>query len=418
MTTILTVLGGSAVVTPQLAAALANEPLLEGMDVELRLVGRDPVKLARVVDASSAATRGGSCRVNASGSLNTAAALEGANVVLNQVRAGGLAGRAFDERFPAELGLPGEETMGPGGFANAWRTIPVVEGLFQQMRERAPSAKLLNLTNPAGIVHQVADRLELDILTLCDSPVTLARTAAEYAGVASASATPGYIGTNHGGWLTSLTVQDEDVLPRVLERADELGADLGFDGDLLRRLRAVPNVYLRYLYYPDRQLALQRAKHRVRAEELLELEAEALAAYGAGEDAQRLTKKRRAVWYTDCVVPVVAALTSGRPLVTIAGVTNGELVDWLPNETMLEVPVQIDADGVSVLGVDELAVESRTLLLENAAYELRTVEAVLAGDRDAAIHALTANPMVPSFDVASRAMELIEAEFGARTGRP
>ena len=418
MTAVVTVLGGSAVVTPQLAAALAGEPALAGEHVELRLVGRDAVKLSRVAGASTAAARGGACTVSVSESLDAAAALEGAHFVVNQVRAGGLTGRAFDERFPLELGLPGEETMGPGGFANAWRTIPVVDSLFRLVREHAPEAKVLSLTNPAGIVHQVADRVGLDILTLCDSPVTLTRTAADYAGVAQSSPIPGYVGTNHGGWLTSLRVEGADVLPIALEHADELGKRLGFDGDLLRRLRAVPNVYLRYIYYPDRQLAAQRSKPRVRAEELLDLESEALAAYSEGGDPGRVTEQRRALWYTECIAPVVGALVSGQPLLTIGGVTNGDLVEWLPPETMLEVPVEIDADGVRALPtVDELAVESRTLLLANSTYEQLTVEAVLTGDRTAAIQALAANPIVPSVDVAAHAVELIEAEFGPITRR-
>jgi 6-phospho-beta-glucosidase len=412
VTWIVTVLGGSAVVTPQLAAALADATELAGERIELRLVGRDVAKLEAVVDAATAVVRDGACRVVVSGGADVTAALDGARFVVNQVRAGGLTARAFDERFPQELGLPGEETMGPGGFANAWRTIPVVEELFGLVRRQAPGATLLNLTNPAGIVHQVADRAGLDVITLCDSPVTLARTAAAFAGAAGAEATPGYVGTNHGGWLTSLHIDGSDVLSRALDHADELGERLGFDGELLRRLGAIPNVYLRYVYYPERQLAAQRAKGRVRADELLELESAALAAYRA-DDAKAVSAQRRAVWYTECVVPMIGALATGGPMVTIAGVTNGGLLPWLPPETMLEVPVSVDNGSLSVLGADPLSVDSQALLLQNAAYEQLTVDAVIARDREAAIRALAANPVVPSFDIAAAAVALIEAEFGA-----
>jgi 6-phospho-beta-glucosidase len=415
VTWVVTVLGGSAIVTPQLAAALADSGDLTGERIELRLVGRDAAKLDSVVEAAASAAGGGRCDVAVSGGVDVAAALTGARYVVNQVRAGGLAARAFDERFPRQLGLPGEETMGPGGFANAWRTIPVVEDLFRLVREHAPEATLLNLTNPAGIVHQVADRVGVRTITLCDSPVTLAATVAEFAGADGAEVIPGYVGTNHGGWLTSLHVDGGDVLPRALDRADELGPRLGFDGELLRRLRAVPNVYLRYVYYPERQLALQTAKGSVRAEELLELEAEALTGHGGG-DLTMVAERRRAVWYTECIVPVIGALVSGRRIVTIAGVTNDGLLPWLPPETMLELPVEVDGSGVRALGVDPLALDARAVLLANAAYEHLTVEAVMARDHDAAVRALAANPLVPSFDVASEAVALIEAEFGAWNG--
>ena len=78
--------------------------------------------------------------------------------MLNQMRIGGLDARAHDETFPHALGFPGEETIGPGGFANALRTIPVVNWAMEIVSEVAPNAVVLNLTNPASIVHYAVDR--------------------------------------------------------------------------------------------------------------------------------------------------------------------------------------------------------------------------------------------------------------------
>ena len=55
-------------------------------------------------------------------------ALEGADVVLNAVRVGGLAARVFDESYPQRHRCPGEETMGPGGLANALRIAAINGG--------------------------------------------------------------------------------------------------------------------------------------------------------------------------------------------------------------------------------------------------------------------------------------------------
>lgn len=410
MTARVAVLGGSAVATPQLAACLAREPLLVGEHLDLVLIGRAKEKLARVADAARVAAAGGDCAVEVQSETDVERGLLGATFVVNQVRAGGLQARAFDETFPHELGLPGEETMGPGGFANAWRTIPVVEELFRVCSAVAPRAKLLNLTNPAGMVHQMAASAGLDVLTLCDSPITLARTVS--AAIGAEGAEPGYVGTNHGGWLTSLHLNGDDVLARVLERADDLGPQLGFDAALLRWLGAVPNVYLRYVYYPERQLAEQLRRGRARAEELLELEAEALRRYGAGGGSDAIAGKRRAVWYTECIVPVVAAILSQTPLTIIAGVTNGSLLSWLPPETMLEVPVKIADSEIRPIGVDPLAPDAAALLLENAVYESLAVRAIAGVARDECVRALAANPLVGSVDLAARTVELIEARFG------
>ncbi len=65
--------------------------------------------------------------------------LDGADVVLIQMRVGGLDARVLDETFPRAFGLPGEETMGPGGFANALRTVPALATAWDSIAARAPT---------------------------------------------------------------------------------------------------------------------------------------------------------------------------------------------------------------------------------------------------------------------------------------
>lgn len=144
------VLGGSSVSTPQFAEALAGWARESGRDVELVLVGRSTDKLRTVAAACSrvAAKAPGGTGVTVRWSVDIDEGLDGADIVLNQVRVGGLQARAFDERFPWRLGLPGEETMGPGGFSNACRTLPVVRDLFERCAAAAPDALIVNLDEP------------------------------------------------------------------------------------------------------------------------------------------------------------------------------------------------------------------------------------------------------------------------------
>ncbi|MCC7206002.1 MAG: 6-phospho-beta-glucosidase, partial [Anaerolineae bacterium] len=117
----LTILGGSSVAVPELIAAL--EPHLcsaPGGERALRVVlhGRDARKLAlveRVCRGMAADIPG----LDVSATTDLPAALRSADIVLNQVRVGGLDGRAYDETFPHCWNIPGEETIGPGGAANA-----------------------------------------------------------------------------------------------------------------------------------------------------------------------------------------------------------------------------------------------------------------------------------------------------------
>ncbi len=402
------VLGGSAVVTPQLVEALGRQPALAERRLEVVLIGRNAAKLERVASAARRLSIGEKLSVRAE--TDPEAGLRGASYVVNQVRAGGLEARAFDERFPQDLGLPGEETMGAGGFANAWRTLPVVADLFARCAAVSPDARLLNLTNPAGMVHQVAARAGLVVTTFCDSPVTLSRAAARAAGLEPEAATPNYVGTNHGGWVTS--VRDDrgtDFLQTALADSS-LVEGLGFDPGFVARIGALPNAYLRYVYHPDRMLQQQAAKPRVRAEELLDLERDTLTAYEAGDDLSEVSSKRQALWYTLCIAPAVASFISGEETAMIAGITNERLLSWLPAQTMLEVPVTLGTGGArTVTAPDALAPDVAALLAANAAYEALAVEALLHGDRTDRVRALAANPMIASVDLADRAVRAIEA---------
>lgn len=399
------VLGGSAVSMPQLAAALADEG---PAGVELALVGRSPAKLALVAASARAAGRDA---VAVSEHTRPEKAIEGAAVVLSQVRVGGLDGRAFDEQFTRDLGIPGEETVGPGGFSSAWRTLPVVRELMERVRRAAPDTLVLNLTNPAGMVQRVSEAAGLTTITLCDAPLVLAKKLAALLGADPAAARPRYAGLNHCGWITGLEIDGVDRLPDVLAH-DDLGALTGVDADVTAWLGAVPNPYLKYLYHPERQLEAQRSKERVRAQELEELERQALDDYARGADPAAAAKRRPAPWYLECVVPLVRSLVAGDSVHTIVDVANCGLLPFLPDETTVEVAAHVERGIVSPLAPDPLPADAQSILLQVAAYDQLAVEAILTGDRVGCVRALAAHPLVPSVDVARELVDRIERRHG------
>lgn len=89
------VLGGSGVATPELADAIVHSAG-RSVPIELRLVGRDGDKLARVA-AVAQALAGRDPLLTVAYTTDVEAALDGADLVLSQVRVGGLEARAFDE---------------------------------------------------------------------------------------------------------------------------------------------------------------------------------------------------------------------------------------------------------------------------------------------------------------------------------
>ena len=150
------VLGGSGIATPALADAIVQRPH-RTPPLELVLVGRTRAKLETVAAVACQMTRTGRSGrdplVSIWHTTDVEVALSGADYVINQIRVGGLKARAFDETFPHEFGLPGEETVGPGGFANASRSIPVVLDYVRMMERICPNATLLTFVNPSSLIQ-------------------------------------------------------------------------------------------------------------------------------------------------------------------------------------------------------------------------------------------------------------------------
>jgi len=77
---------------------------------------------------------------------------------------------------------------------------------------------------------------------------------------------------------------------------------------------------------------------------------------------------------------------------------------------VVEVACRIAAGGATPLPVDPLAPEMLGLVEQVKAYERLTVAAAVSGDRDLALKALMANPLVADFRVAKPLLDaLLEA---------
>lgn len=399
----LAITGGSGVATPAFIQALLDWGGRPQDRPELRVVllGRSQQKLAQVQSVCAQMVRHASPTLRVEATTDMRTGLRNADYVLNQVRVGGLEARAHDETFPQDLGLPGEETIGPGGFANALRTVPVVNALMKLIGEVAPGAVVLNLTNPASTVQRAAMRYsDTSIVSICDSPITLGDELAKLVERSRTELEIGYLGMNHLGWAVSLGAGEDDLMPLALERCARLSY-LGMDASFMQASRAIPLPYVRYYLYPERILAQQQQK-TPRARQLQALEQDLMTQYeqltreGNGEGAAAAVAKRGAVWYDTIVVPVLDALINDHASTWIVDVRNGETISWLPSDTIIEVPCRIDRQGVTPLPVPDelLAPELRTLLYALAQYEELVSQAIIEQDRTMAQRALVAHPQI------------------------
>jgi 6-phospho-beta-glucosidase len=405
------VIGGGSTYTPELIEGfiryyselpveqislmdISTERLQVVGDLVQRMLGELPVKLVRTT--------------------NRQQAVEGTHFVVSQMRIGGLAARALDEQLPLKYGVLGQETTGPGGFAKALRTVPVMLDVARDVARCAPDAWLINFTNPAGLIVEAIMRYtDTKVIGLCNVPINMQNDVANTLQVAPERVELQYVGLNHLSWARVL-VDGHDVTRDVLDMQWS-NNDGYLANDFVRALDLLPNYYLRYFAHPDRVLQEQLRAEETRAEYLQGVEAELLELYADPQvkEKPKLLETRGGANYSTVAVRLIRAIAQDRREVHIVNVRNGSSLPDLPPDSVVEVPSVIGKSGAHPLVSGSLPPAIRGLTAAVKAYEELTIQAAITGDEDTAKMALFSHPLVPSWDVATALWSDIKAAHKA-----
>lgn len=334
-----------------------------------------------------------------------AAAIDGASYVIVQLRVGGQAARLRDETIPLRFGCIGQETTGPGGFAKALRTVPVVLDIAEETAARgAPGAWVVDFTNPVGIVTQALLDEGHHAIGLCNVAIGFQRILASRFGVEPERVQLEHVGLNHLSWERAVMVDGVDRLPELLAAgAAEMAEEVGMPIELMRLVGAIPSYYLRYYYFTDQVLRAElEPGHVPRAKEVMDIEAELLEMYRDPALAEKpaLLEERGGAFYSEAAAQLIASLEAGTGDVHVVDVRNDGAIPGLPDDAVVEIPARVDRDGAHVLPLDPLAPEMLGLVQGAKAYERLAVRAAITGDRAVALKALIANQLVGEYDVA------------------
>jgi len=404
------VVGGGSTYTPELVEGFVTRSDRLPVD-ELVLLDIDPDRLGIVGALAERMAR----KAGWSGTVRLTdrarEAVEGAHFVIVQLRVGGNQARLRDETIPPRFGFVGQETTGPGGFAKALRTVPVVLELAELTAEvGAPDAWVVDFTNPTGLVTQALLDQGHRACGLCNVAIGVQRELAAHFGVEPERVRLDHVGLNHLSWVRAIFVDGVDRLPELL--ADPPPELLeGEPIELVRALGALPSSYLRYYYRTQEVLEHQRTG-RTRAEEVLEIEAGLLELYRdpSLDTKPKLLEQRGGAWYSDAAAALVASLHAGTGDDQVVDVLNQGAIPNLPAGDVVEVMCRVDHAGAFGHPTEPLAPEMLGLVQHAKAYERLTIEAAITGSRTVALKALITNPLVGDVD---RAAALLDALLDA-----
>ncbi|PJC87078.1 6-phospho-beta-glucosidase [Vibrio sp. HA2012] len=420
----LAIIGGGSSYTPE---------LVEGV---LKRLNRLPVKEMHFVDIEEGAEKlhviqaltermikkvGANITVKAD--FDRRAAIKDADFIMTQFRVGGLEARACDERIPLKYNVIGQETTGPGGFAKALRTIPVILDICRDIEELAPDAWMLNFTNPAGLVTEAVSKYtNVKSIGLCNVPVSMRMMIAEMMKCEPQDLQLEFAGLNHLVWVTKAWLHGKDITDLVLEKVGD-GANFSmknifeepWDPQFLKALGAIPCPYHRYFYQTGAMLAEEKESAEekgTRAEQVMKTEQRLFDLYRDESLAEKPKEleERGGAYYSDASLNLVDAIYNDQNSIHVVNVRNNGTINTLPDDAIIECSSVIGRWGAKPLTIGQLPGKLSGLLHQVKAYEQLTIEAAVHGDYGQALMALASNPLVPDINCAKAILEDILRE--------
>lgn len=424
----LTIVGGGGFRVPQIVAALARRSPDHLPVTELCLFDVSDARLRVMRAVVESMEIRGTIRVSGAGCLDEA--VSGADFIFSAIRVGGTAGRVRDERIPLSHHVLGQETIGPGGYSFALRTIPAAMELARAAAIHAPDAWVINFTNPAGVITQAMRTvLGRRVIGICDTPIGLVKRVARALGRTEEQIDYDYVGLNHLGWLRGVSAEGRELLPQILASDELLGGieEARLIGmEWVRALGMLPNEYLFY-YYRTREAVAQILAEKETRGEFLARQQESFYERAGGDlprayelwtaahnerEATYMAEARAVAndgerhlddldgGYQEVALDLMEALSGGRERRMILNVANAErgrrVIPALDDEAIIEVPCVVDRTGPTPVEIAPVEGAELGLIVEVKACENAVIEAALTHDAGAAWRALAGHPVVDS----------------------
>ena len=351
--------------------------------------------------------------------LNREEALKDADFVTTQFRVGQLNARVKDERIPFSYGLLGQETNGAGGMFKAFRTIPVILEVVEDMKRLCPNAWLINFANPSGMVTEAVLRYgKWDrVIGLCNVPVMAKMTEAIMLDRPVEDLIYKFAGVNHFHWHKVADKAGNDVTPLVIDKLyqEDNGLPKNIHGvpfyrEQLDEMNMIPCGYHQYYYRAEEMLAHgleEYATVGTRAEQVKVLEAELFELYKdpALNYKPKQLEERGGAYYSDAACETIASIYANKNTEIVVSTRNDGAVPDLPADCAVEVTAYLGAQGARNVAFGPLPTAERGWLQVMKAMELLTIEAAVTGNYALALQAFTINPLIPSGATAKQVMD-------------
>lgn len=410
-------------------AELALTPELAGCSVALYDVDAKRMRLMKQVGRRIFEVTGADLKLSSSTDL--ARTLDGADFAISSIGVHGprCAWHKLDSDVCARFGIihTTGDTVGPSGFSQALRIIPIYMKIARAMKRYCPDVILLNHSNPmVPICRAIIKYTGINVVGYCHGIPNDIAWYGEVLGLDPAELEVTAAGPNHVTWLLAIRHRGRDVYPelrrRIMRRKPEKGRI--FAREMLELLDVLPICCDRHIveFFPHARIPTRpeelgyqmqwRSEMIEEAQRTLETENH-LALRAKGLEKPQIPKKAS----PESMGKQIRAMALGIEHFQYVNIPNLSAVPNLPDWAVLDLRAVIGSHGARPLFVGELPPQAaRWSLAHIYAHEL-VADAALEGNRHKALQALACDSMMLNFTEVEPLFDAIVEAQGPRLAR-
>ncbi len=428
MANIVIIGAGSLVFSSRLTADILTWPALKNSSFTLVDVDTERLEYARQI-VERIFKEGGYSEASVRATMDRREALEKADYVIISILAGGYEAIEKEIDIPAKYGIDQciGDTLTPGGIMRCLRTLPVMNEIVRDVMDICPGAHVLNYTNPMGMLSWgvLDDQPELSYVGLCHSVQGTAEELAKRLEIPFDEINYKCSGINHQAWFTRFEHNGEDLLPRVRELA--LKPEIWY-GDSTRM------EYIKHFGYPVTESSGHVSEYnwwfRKNSETLARYCQDRYSEWNGGSGFIKKLYERpdwkeemakMAAWEEPVDLErsneygsvIINAIETGVPAVIYGNVKNRGYIDNLPEDSLVEVPVLVDKNGMHPVRTGPLPAHLAAINRTQLNVQELAVRAVQSGDPEYVFQAMALDPLTAMSctldEIRSMTRELLEA---------
>jgi alpha-galactosidase len=423
---------GSTVFAKNLIGDILSFPELADSIISLHDIDSERLETTRIVTERIARGLGVVPLIETH--LDRRAALVDANYVIGIFQVGGYEpATVTDFEIPKKYGLRQTigDTLGIGGIMRGLRTIPVYLEMVRDIEELCPDAVLLNYVNPMSMVTWALNKAtKIKTVGLCHSVQGTAEQLARDIEIPIEEINYIAAGINHLAFYLKFERDGVDLYPAIRQVVAEdripswnkvryeMLTRLGYSvtessehfaeyvswfikrdrPDLIEKFNIPLDEYIRRcevqiagweatkatVENPDVPVDIPAMNEKLKAAGASDYELEVMA--GMFESFDNVAQSHEYGAY------IIHSLETGTPRVIYGNVMNEGLIENLPQESCVEVPILVDKNGLQPTKVGALPPQLAALIQTNINVQSLTVEAALTGKREHIYHAAMLDP--------------------------